>query len=322
MRAWWDVKDSASDCCQVVRRDGEVFWAVDSIDRIGVFPQKRRRRVGNSAKRAVSPAYFQSYEACESATMLRACKELALRCAGIAVVFQLCHANVSFAQPAERGVPMDAAMQIGRGWFDRTACRERTAHISVEIGDAQFEFPIDIVENLMPSRADRIALGADGGMTAFLPANVGCRESPAPAARVELSPEGAQSPIGVLLSEHAPRNGLSARANGLLQMRSSGQCEQAEVGLLRCGGVQTVQGQRQPVQYFLASDAAETQLSGAPLHALCVMTPQGATCGVSDDLPGRVEAQMPLGPGAPTLESIRAAHARMTSLVEGYRRVR
>lgn len=219
------------------------------------------------------------------------------------------------AMAKEVAVTADAGLNI-RGTA-LPACAKADDQLHLQIGEASLRFPRSAVMTVMPAAASTVTQNSDGSLAVMLPGQVGCPNAPLRTAMAVIGPT-ADLPMGAMLTETAPREGLSRTAQGLLGLRDRKECATQGNGLGRCEGSQSIDGQRVPVIYLLAEDAGETINSGAPLYALCRQA-EKLECEIADDVEGRVSVRMMLPAGAPDLALLKAERQRLLAFIANAR---
>lgn len=231
-----------------------------------------------------------------------------------AVCTGLLTSTPSWAAEPTIPVPTGPDLVVKADWFKPGRCRTSAGpEMNLRVGAAALRAPAASVRRLLPAKFPKLRQAARERLVLDLPASAGCSGTPLQAAMVEFAPTPAL-PEGLRLLAKQPNAGPSATARGLLNLRDGNACMPASPGLVRCEGTQTVNGTRQPVVYFLASETTKLQVSGAPLHAKCVLAgpDRRLSCGVGDDAADQSYSYETLLPfGEPKLPDIETAHARM-----------
>lgn len=168
-----------------------------------------------------------------------------------------------------------------------------------------------------------VVTGTDGNLLkGQVKKTMGCPESPMPVTQIFMSAPEGTAHTGVSSNLFSLRlDGTQSHDAHLLKLRDSGKAKEVHEGLLYDAGMQSLNGVKQPVAYFLAKDKNDLQKSGGPTRARCVphKDPETLMCVVIDAINKEAvyEAVLPTWP--PKLQDIHKLHAEMTALVESLR---
>jgi hypothetical protein len=142
----------------------------------------------------------------------------------------------------------------------------------------------------------------------------GCPETPLAIARIQLNTPHGIDGNGVILT-------LSSNMHdaNLIKLRDSGTCPKTESGLIHCSGNQTINGVRQPVEYFMAENISDLQNSGGPMRAKCMFFGSNKRiCTISDTINSGVSYETILK-DEPTLKNIHALHEQLELFIKTIR---
>jgi hypothetical protein len=251
-------------------------------------------------------------------------RNLLLLLTGLAFAGVPCRAAAAPANMIE--IKTKEMMLLEGDWFSEMQCsRPKDGHIVLQINQVPFRIPEASVTSVLLEHVPRLGF-QDGQYSMQLLSDSGCPENPAPAVRIVVQPAAPGLTQSLVLSMTPPHEGLSQRAQTLLDLRGNAveRCLPTPntTGFVTCGVRETSNGRSEPIVYVIATDKTMVLHSGAPLHLRCFVLPN-LLCGIEDDLKGGVTFKIGLAkedfPGM-TPKKLAEIFDRMRAVVDGLRK--
>ncbi len=216
------------------------------------------------------------------------------------------------AQPAPAPTLARGDPFLAPGWFRADSCRQPAAgQVTLRIAAVTLRLPEAQLRRVLPQQLRQVAMQQHQLVAAPPPPPAGCPEQPLPVLEALVAPADASGPQGYRLVQAPPRStALPAQAEAVLALRRQGACRELEPGLLGCPGEErrrdapTLQ-----VLLLVASDAAQRQPSGAPLHGRCLPGTQGLRCTMQEEVDGGLRLEFPLAEASLSLGNLQRSLA-------------